>query len=48
MRVYRRAMSYFTPDWPWIVLLVALIGVSVMVGLLEAWPLAILIDSVLT
>src|SRR5829696_5295773 len=46
--VYRRAMSYFTPDWPWIALLVLMIGGSVAVGLLEAWPLAILIDSVLT
>jgi ATP-binding cassette subfamily B protein len=48
MPVYRRAMSYFTPDWAWIAVLVALIGVSVAVGLLEAWPLAVLIDSVLT
>ncbi len=48
MSVYRRAISYFTPDWPWIALLVGLIGVSVAVGLLEAWPLAVLIDSVLT
>ena len=46
--VYRRAMFYFTPDWPWIAVLVVLIGCSVAVGLLEAWPLAILIDSVLT
>ena len=34
MSVYRRAISYFTPDWPWIALLVGLIGVSVAVGLL--------------
>ncbi|WP_457795907.1 ABC transporter ATP-binding protein [Methylocystis sp. S23] len=46
--VYERAFSYFSPDWPWIATLVALIGVSVAVGLLEAWPLAILVDSVLT
>jgi ATP-binding cassette, subfamily B, bacterial len=45
--VYRRALAYFTPDWPWIALLVVLIGISVGVGLLEAWPLAILIDTVL-
>ncbi len=44
---YRRASAYFTSDWPWIAALVALIGVSVGVGLLEAWPLAILVDSVL-
>ena len=46
--VDRRAMRYFKPDWPWIVLLVVLIGISVFVGLLETWPLAVLIDSVLT
>jgi len=48
MGVYRRATAYFTPDWPWITLLVGLIAISVGVGLLEAWPLAILIDTVLT
>src|SRR5215213_6468103 len=48
MPVYRRAISYFTPDWPWIALLVGLIGISVGVGLLEAWPFAVLVDSVLT
>jgi subfamily B ATP-binding cassette protein MsbA len=48
MTVYKRAMTYFTPDWPWISVLVALIGISVAVGLLEAWPLAVLIDSVLS
>ncbi|MGI9114652.1 MAG: sugar ABC transporter [Chthoniobacterales bacterium] len=46
--VDRRAMRYFKPDWPWIALLVVLIGISVCVGLLETWPLAVLIDSVLT
>ncbi|MBA3883062.1 MAG: ABC transporter ATP-binding protein [Chthoniobacterales bacterium] len=43
-----RATSYFTPDWRWIALLVVLIAISVVIGLLEAWPLAILVDSVLT
>jgi ATP-binding cassette, subfamily B, bacterial len=46
--VYRRALGYFAVDRVWIAALVALIGVSVCVGLLEAWPLAVLIDSVLT
>jgi ATP-binding cassette subfamily B protein len=46
--VYRRAMAYFTPDWAWICALVVLIAISVTVGLLEAWPLAVLIDTVLT
>lgn len=46
--VYERAFSYFSPDRLWIATLVVLIGVSVGVGLLEAWPLAVLVDSVLT
>jgi subfamily B ATP-binding cassette protein MsbA len=41
-------MRYFVADWAWMVVLVGLIGVSVCVGLLEAWPFAVLIDSVLT
>ena len=48
MSVYTRAMAYFAPDWRWIAVLVILIGISVGVGLLEAWPLAVLIDSVLS
>jgi subfamily B ATP-binding cassette protein MsbA len=48
MSVYTRAMAYFTPDWRWIAILVGLIGISVGVGLLEAWPLAVLVDIVLT
>ncbi len=43
-----RAISYFRADWRWIALLVVLIAISVLIGLLEAWPLAVLIDSVLT
>ena len=46
--VYRRAFGYFARDWPWIVALVLLISINVGVGLLEAWPLAVLVDSVLT
>src|SRR5215217_1907375 len=48
MRLYRRAVAYFLPDWALIVALVGLIAISVCVALLEAWPIAILIDSVLT
>jgi subfamily B ATP-binding cassette protein MsbA len=48
MSVYTRAMAYFAPDRRWIAALVGLIGISVGVGLLEAWPFAVLIDSVLT
>ena len=46
--VHRRAIAYFTPDWPLIAVLVVLIAMTVTVGILEAWPLAVLIDSVLT
>jgi ATP-binding cassette subfamily B protein len=46
--VYRRAMTYFAPDRAWIALLFVLIAVNVAVGLLEPWPLAILVDRVLT
>src|SRR3954452_7165496 len=48
MAVYRRAMGYFAQDRILICVLLVLIGVSVAVGLLEAWPLAVLIDSVLS
>jgi subfamily B ATP-binding cassette protein MsbA len=41
-------MSYFASDRALIAVLVLLIGISVFVGLLEAWPLAVLIDTVLT
>jgi subfamily B ATP-binding cassette protein MsbA len=46
--VYRRALTYFLPDRVRIAALVAMIAVSVSVGLLEAWPLAVLVDSVLS
>ena len=48
MALYGRAMSYFRPDAARVAVLVVLIGISDCVGLLEAWPLAVLIDSVLT
>jgi ATP-binding cassette, subfamily B, bacterial len=47
MRVYIRALSYFKSDWPLVGVLLLLIGVSTAVGILMAWPMAILIDSVL-
>jgi subfamily B ATP-binding cassette protein MsbA len=46
--VYRRAVGYFAPDARLVAVLVVLIGMNVAVGLLEAWPLAILVDRVLT
>jgi subfamily B ATP-binding cassette protein MsbA len=41
-------MSYFLPDRSRVLALIGLIGLSVCVSLLEAWPIAILIDTVLT
>ena len=48
MRLYLRALSYFRQDWRLIVALLAAIGLSTVFGLLTAWPMAILIDSVLS
>lgn len=48
MRFYLRALRYFSADWPLIVLLLILIGLSTGAGLLMAWPMAILVDSVLS
>lgn len=48
MRLYLRAMSYFRADWPLVVVLLLIIGASTAAGLLTAWPMAILIDSVLS
>jgi ABC-type multidrug transport system fused ATPase/permease subunit len=48
MRLYLRAVSYFRPDLPLVVLLLVIIFASSGLGLLAAWPMAILIDSVLT
>ena len=47
MRLYLRALSYYRRDWPLIAALLFVIGVSTAVGLLTAWPMAILVDSVL-
>ncbi|MDB5302361.1 MAG: hypothetical protein JWO87_4024 [Phycisphaerales bacterium] len=47
MRLYLRAISYFRADWPLILMWLLLIGLSTGIGLLAAWPMAILIDSVL-
>jgi subfamily B ATP-binding cassette protein MsbA len=48
LKFYLRAISYFRPDLALILLLLALTGVSIVLGLLQAWPLAIIIDCVLT
>src|SRR3569833_1347760 len=43
-----RTLSFFKSDRSRIALLVLLIGLSVAVGLLQAWPMAILGDTVLS
>jgi subfamily B ATP-binding cassette protein MsbA len=47
IRLYVRAITYFRPDWPLVGFWIALIGVATVLGLLAAWPMAILLDSVL-
>src|SRR4051794_6368645 len=47
MQLYRRAVSYFSPDWPLMIVWLSLIALSTGLGLLVAWPMAILVDSVL-
>src|SRR5439155_15027485 len=46
MRFYLRAIRYFRPDLPKIILMIVLIGISTGAGLLQAYPLAILIDCI--
>jgi subfamily B ATP-binding cassette protein MsbA len=48
MRLYLRALSYFRPDWPLVCVLVLLIGAATALGLLLPWPMAVLLDSVLS
>ena len=48
VRFYLRALSYFRADWPLIVLQLLLIAAATGLGLLMAWPMAILVDSVLS
>ena len=48
MRAYLRTLNNFRPEWPLIGVLVGFVGLSVAVGLLQAWPTAVLIDAVLT
>src|SRR4051812_44168494 len=47
MRFYLRAISYFRQDLPLVILSLALSIVSMLMGLLMAWPMAILADTVL-
>ncbi len=48
MRVVRRALSYFRQDVVLIGALMVLIGLSTALGLLTAWPMAVLLDCVLS
>src|SRR5258708_639393 len=47
MRFYLRAISYFRQDLPLVILSLSLSVVSMLLGLLMAWPMAILADTVL-
>lgn len=48
VRIVLRSISYFRQDlWP-IVALLLLIGASVLFNLLNAWPVAVLVDTVLS
>ena len=47
MRLYLRAVSYFRQDWPLVVALLGVIFLASGLGLLVAWPMAILVDTVL-
>src|SRR5437763_13121292 len=49
MRVYRRALSYFWQDRGWVLLLLGLVALSDWcLRLLYVWPMAVLLDVVLT
>ncbi|MEP0878349.1 ABC transporter ATP-binding protein/permease [Funiculus sociatus GB2-M2] len=48
LRIVLRSISYFRKDFWLIVTLLFLIGASVLFNLLNAWPMAILVDTVLS
>src|SRR5579864_3583093 len=48
IRLYLRALSYFRQDALLVVGWIVLIALSTGLGLLSAWPMAVLLDSVLT
>ena len=37
MRFYLRCISYFRRDWPLVLVFLALIGVSIVIGVMQAW-----------
>ena len=48
MQIVLRSISYFRKDLWLIATLLVLIGASVLLNLLNAWPMAILVDTVLS
>lgn len=48
MRMYSRALAFFLPDWQRVGILVLLIGTIVALSTALAWPMAILVDVILT
>ena len=46
MRFYLRAVAYFRQDWSLIGLFLALIMLSLAIGLMQAWPMALFVDVV--
>lgn len=47
MQFFIRSILYFRRDWLWIALFLVLICVSIAIGVMQAWPMAVLVDSVL-
>jgi ABC-type multidrug transport system fused ATPase/permease subunit len=47
VRFYSRALAYFKPDLLLIILLLITVGLATLLGMLSAWPMAVLVDSVL-
>jgi ATP-binding cassette, subfamily B, bacterial len=48
LRFYHRVLSYFLADWVWLILLLSSIACATLMGLLQVWPLALLVDVVLS
>ena len=48
MRFFLRAISFFRKDWALITVFLALVVVSIGIGVMQAWPMAVLVDVVLT
>lgn len=46
--IVRRTLGYFRPDRPLIILLLGAIAASTLLGLMQVWTLAFLVDSVLS